>query len=291
MKERRSPFLAYRYLVTPISPQITFNQLLNKDKETLISEIIENLASSSKTEWNIKSKRYLLYGSQSRNDIHVIKFARETNEKLYLEGEEDIEIQGIKEAKYVYLIIDTVNQIILLERNVSIFSSIDNAVKVLSSFFREKMKEFDYVVNIYPLATKRKFWNYVETADEIFELTLIMNAPNMAFFGHEDTRDVLKQIKEATNNEEFDLSFKNKEGNLKIAKETIGKWVDYVREVGGKYILKFSYNGQKEVKTSKNDTVKTYIERKKTEKYSDYEMDNIKSKLDAINKLENRDDK
>ena len=47
---------------------------------------------------------------------------------------------------------------------------------------------------------------------------------------------------------------------------------------------------EKETKTSKNDTVKTYIERKKAEKYSEYEMDNIKSKLDAINKLESRDE-
>lgn len=290
MKEKRSPFFAFRYLVTPISSQISITQQLNKKKEILISEIIENLSNSRKTEWTNGNKRYLFYGSQSKGNVHIIKFAKETNEKLYIEGDDDIEIQGIKEAKYVYLIIDTKNQIILIERNVSIFSSINSSIKVLAGYFREKMKEFDYVVNIYPLATKRKFWNYVESADEIFELSLVMNAPNMAFFGHEDTREVLLQIKEATNNEEFDLSFKNKEGNLKIAKNTIGKWVDYVREVGGKYLLKFAVNGEKETRSSKNDTVKTYIKRKKTEKYSDYEMDNIQSKLDAINNLESRDE-
>ena len=123
----------------------------------MISEIIENLANSTKTEWTKGNKRYLFYGSQSKDNVHIIKFARETNEKLYIEGDDDIEIQGIKEAKYVYLIIDTKNQIILLERNVTVFSSIDNSIKVLADYFREKMKEFDYVVNIYPLATKRKF--------------------------------------------------------------------------------------------------------------------------------------
>ena len=177
-----------------------------------------------------------------------------------------------------------------MERNHSVFHSISQAVSVLSDFFREKMYDFDYVVNIYPLASKRKFWNYVESADEIFELALVMNAPNMAFFGHDDTRDVLRQIKEATNNEEFDIAFKNKEGNLKIAKETLGGWIDYVREIGGKYLLKFSVNGIKETKTSSSDTVKTYISKKKNTKFTEEEIENIKTKIEAINTLESRDD-
>lgn len=290
MKEKRSPFFAFRYLVTPISSQISITQQLNQNKEVLISAIIEDLSNSRKTEWTRGNKRYLFYGSQSKENVHIIKFARETNEKIYIEDDDDIEIQGIKEAKFVYLIIDTLNQIVLIERNVSVFNSIDNSVNVLADFLRKEMKIYDYVVNIYPLATKKKFWNYVANADEIFELTLEMNAPNMAFFGHEDTREVLRKIKEATNNEEFDISFKNKEGNLKITRETIGRWVDYVREVGGKYLLKYAVNGEKETRTSKNDTVKTYIERKKKELYTDYEMENIKSKLNSINSLESRDE-
>ncbi len=290
MKERRSPFFAFRYLVTPVSEQISINQILNKSKEELMVDVIHNLSESTKTEWNRGSKRYLFYGSQSKKNVFVIKFARETNEKIYVEGDDDIEVKGIKEAKYVYLIIDTKHQIILLERNLSVFNSMNNAISVLADFFREKMREFDYVVNIYPLASKRKFWNYVEKAEEIFELSLVMNAPNMAFFGHEDTRDVLQQIKEATNNEEFDIAFKNKDGNLKIVKETLGSWIDYVREIGGRYLLKYSVNGVLETKTSETDTVKTYIQRKKNEKFTDDEIDNIKTKLDAIHKLESRED-
>lgn len=290
MKERRSPFFAFRYLVTPVSEQISINQILNKSKEELMVDVIHNLSESTKTEWTRGSKRYLFYGSQSKKDVFVIKFARETNEKIYVEGDDDIEIKGIKEAKYVYLIVDTKHQIILLERNLSVFNSMNNAISVLADFFREKMREFDYVVNIYPLASKRKFWNYVEKAEEIFELSLVMNAPNMALFGHEDTRDVLQQIKEATNNEEFDIAFKNKDGNLKIVKETLGSWIDYVREIGGRYLLKYSVNGVLETKTSETDTVKTYIQRKKNEKFTDDEIDNIKTKLDAIHKLESRED-
>lgn len=290
MIEKRSPFYAYRYLVTPTSEQITITQQLNKSKEELITEIVRNLSINTKTEWTKGNKRYLFYGFQNKDNIYIVKYARVTNEKIYIEGDKDIEIQGIKEAKYVYVIIDTKHQIILLERNVSVFQSIDNSVNTLADFFRSGMREFDYVVNIYPLVSKKKFWNYVETADEIFELSLVMNAPNMAFFGHEDTRDILQQIKETTNNEEFDISFKNKEGKLKIVKAALGGWIDYVREVGGKYLLKFSKNGVIETKTSETDTAKIYLERKKAEKYTDEEMKNISDKLESIHKLESRDD-
>ena len=290
MKEKKSPFFAYRYLVTPTSEQTTISQQLNKPKEELIRDFIEKLAITTKTEWTKGKKRYLFYGSQHFENVYIIKYARETNENIYVEGDNDINIESIKEAKFVYLFIDTEHQVILLERNQSAFSSIDNSVSVLADFFREHMREFDYVVNIYPLVTKRKFWNYVDSADEIYELTLQLNAPNMAFFGHEDTSDVLQQIKDTTNNEEFDLSFKNKEGRLKIIREALGSWIDYVQEVGGRYILRFSSNGVTDTKTSETDTAKTYIPRKKAEKYDDHELENIKAKLESMHKLEDRED-
>ncbi len=290
MIEKRSPFFAYRYLVTPISQQSLFPSKTGKSKEELMIEIVENLAINTKTEWIKGNKRYLFYGFQNKDNLFIVKYAKETHENIYVEGDSDIEIKGIKEAKYVYLIIDTTHQIILVEKNVSVFQSIENSVNVLSDYFRSNMRDYDFVVNIYPLVSNQKFWSYVKSADEIFELSLEMNAPNMAFFGHEDTRDILQQIKNTTNNEEFDISFKNKEGKLKVIKEALGSWIEYVREVGGRYLLKFKKNGVLETKTSDNDTAKTYIERKKDEKYTDEELKNIATKLESINKLETRED-
>jgi hypothetical protein len=289
MIDKRSPFYAYRYLVSPINSQTTIIQYLNSSKEELMKSVINNLTFDTKTEYTKGNKRYLFYGVQEFDEIHIIKFARETNEKLYIEGENDIEIQGIKEAKYVYLIIDTKNQIILLERNNRVFQQIESAIEILATYFREKMIIYDYVVNVYPLVSKKKFWSYVESADEIYELSLELNAPNL-FFGNSDTREILKEIKDVTNNETFDISFKNKEGKLKVAQESLGKYIDYVREVGGKYLLKFMRNGVREVKTSLSDTAKTYIERKKTEKYSSEELLEIREKLTHIHTLETRDE-
>jgi hypothetical protein len=290
MNDKRSPFYAFRYLVTPLSDQKSIFQPLDKSKEELMADIVKSITESTKTEWTKRSKRFLFYGFQSRKNIHILKFAKETNERVYIEGDDDIEIHGITEAKFIYLIIDIKHQIILVERNISVFQDINAATNILAEYFREKMREFDYVVNIYPLVSNKKFWHYVESADKIYELSLVLNSPNMAFFGHEDTRDVLKQIQDTTNNEEFDIAFKSKEGKLRIAKETLGGWIEYVREVGGKYLLKFSKDGAIDTKTSQTDTTKTYIPIKKNEKYTEEELDTISIKLESIHELKTRDD-
>lgn len=226
---------------------------------------------------------------RKKNDFVILKYARESNEKIYIEGESDIEIKGIKEAKYVFLIIDVKHQVILIERNTSVFNSVRSAINILSDYFRERMREFDYVVNIYPLVSKKSFWNYIDEADEVFELSLLLNAPNMPFLGDADTRSVLQKIKDTINNEEFEIGLRNKEGTLTVVQETLGSWINYIREVGGKYMIKFKKNGVEQRKTSYDDTAKTFIPRKKTELYNDEELKNIEDKLNMMHNLENRD--
>jgi hypothetical protein len=288
MRETPSPFYAYRYLVAPSNNQTSILHDLNKRKEDLMIDIYESINVNHKTTWIKGQKKYLFIGFQKSNDLYIIKFAREKIENIYIEKEEDIEIENIKEVKFVYLFVDTTNQIILIEQNKRIFGNISNAIEVIEDFLRTIMMKNHYSVNIYPLVSTKKFWNYVNTADEIFELSLLLNAPNMNH-GGEDTRSVLQKVKDLTNNETLNLSIKNKDGKLKLIRETIGDWIDYVREVGGKYSLKFKKDGVIDTKTSETDTSKTQITCKKKSKYSDEELENIKAKMNQIHDLKDRD--
>jgi hypothetical protein len=289
MKGKKSPFFAFRYMVTPINNQISVFHELGKSKEELMKEIVYSLNENTKTEWLKGSKRYLVYGFQKKNNFFILKYARESIGKNYVEGESDIEIKKVIETKYVYLIIDVEHQVILIERNTSVFGSVRSAMNILSDYFREKMREHDYVVNIYPLVSKKSFWNYVEEADEIFELNLLLNAPNMPFLGDSDTRSVLQKIKDTTNNEEFEIGLRNKEGSLKVISDTLGTWINYIREVGGRYTIKYNQNGIQHRKTSYDDTAITYIPLKRTENYSEEELQNIEDKLKLMHNIENRE--
>ena len=290
MKDRHTPFFVFRYLVTLNNSTTSLFHDLQRTKEELMCEIIDNLVVNTKTKWKLGDNEYIFYGWQSDEEIKILKFARVKNEKIYQEGDTDIEVNEIQETKFVFLFIDLKHQIIFLERNGSVFSSVDNAINTFSEYLREKVKGYGYAVSTYPLVSKRKFWQYIEEADKIYELSLELNAPNLAFLGGNKTRDVLEEIKEVTNNEKFDMSIKNSEGKLKIAKEALGDWIDYVREVGGKYMLSYETEGEKITKNSKTDTKKLTILKKKVDKYTQKELREIRLKFESINRLETRDD-
>jgi hypothetical protein len=290
MKNKKVPFLAYRYLVTAKSNQLTLIQETSLSKEELFKNIVNEIINAPKIDFIKGSKRYLFIGKQSNSNIHIVKLARESNEIIHVEGETDIEEKGIKEAKYIVLIIDTEHQIVLVENKKSTFQYITTSVNIIEDYFREKMLAYDYIVNMYPLASKNKFWSYIKEASAIFELTLEMNAPNMPFFGDSDTREILSILRDDTNNETLSISIKNKDGKLKIVKEFFGKYIDYVREVGGKYFLKFSRNGSIETTKSDDDTYITYLSKIEDENYVEEDLGKIADKLTSIHKLETRED-
>lgn len=286
--DKKSPFIAFRYLTSPFEKVPTLFDEINPPKEELIADYITELSNNLKTEKQIGNKRFLVYGFQSNENLKIFKFARESVEKVFLEGETDIIEDKIKETKFVYVIIDITKQLVLIERNVSVFQDVNTTAKYLSTIFREHMRKFGYVVNIYALSSNYKFWNYVEDADFIYELKLELNAPNFPLFGNSNTREVLQEIKDDTNNEKFQMTFINLEGKLKVIKGTIGGFIDYILEVGGKYLLNYSKNGVRDTKTSEQDLTKTFIERKKEDKYNDDEISNIQTKIDNIHQLETR---
>ena len=109
------------------------------------------------------------------------------------------------------------------------------------------------------------------------------------FFGSQETREISAQIKASTNNEEIDISLKSKAGKLKITKESIGQYIDYVREVGGRYSLKFSRNGVKQTINSSIDTAKIHLERN-LDHYSKESFKKLENRLGLFNLLKNRTD-
>lgn len=289
MRDNPSPFYAFRYLVAPIDNQVSLLHFTNKSKEELMKDIFIDFVESKKIVWNLGAKRFIFYGFQRfEENLFVVKFVKEISGAIYVEGEEDVERQDKQSVKFVYLIVDVEKQIILIERNVGVFPKVFKCAKFLETYLRDRMRHFDYSVNIRELPSPKKFWNYVEEADAIYELTMVMNAPNM-FNGGKATRNLLKEVKDSVNNEEIRVTLRNSEGLLRLTMETIGEYIKYIQEVGGKYILKIKRDNVPETKTSKDDIARTFITRHKTEEYDEDELKNIQDKVDMIHSIESRD--
>lgn len=206
-------------------------------------------------------------------------------------GEEDVERQEKQGVRFVYVIVETEKQIMLIERNVSVFPKIFKCAYYIESYLRDRMRNFDFTVNLRELPSPKRFWNYVDEAEDIFELTMTMNAPNMALFAGEETADLLRQVKDSVNNEEISITVRNRDGLLRLTRRAIGNYIRYIQQVGGKYSLKIRRNNVEEVKTSQDDIARTFIKRSKaTEAYDEDELNNIHVKIELLNSIENRDE-
>lgn len=280
-------FYTYRYLISNTAEQMSIFEMLH-NKESLIKKILLDLLDQKKVSWNYATKRYIFTGIEKfESDIFIIKFARESINKIYVEDEIDIKKTDILEARYVYLIIDIKNQILLIEDKKSIFQDFKTAIKLINTFINEKIKEYNYHLNIFPLATKYTFWQSVSEAEKIYQLTLKLNAPNMAFFANRSTQRILKAIKDEVNNDELDLIFKNSDGNLEVKKTGIGTWIDYIREIGGKYFMKYRENGIMKTLSSNNDIYNVELEI--DDELENNQKEEIKTKINNISELDNRE--
>lgn len=286
MKRR---FFAFRYLITQSKQLDLFGEQISK--EELVNNILSNLEINKKTIWSSNLKKYIFAGVEKYQDnLYFLKFARESNNTIYVENINDITKTKILEARYIYLIINTEFQIILIEQNRAIFQNFKTVTTLIAKYFNEYLSKNSLHLNIYPLATKYVFWHQVENADSIYQLTLKLNAPNMAFFANRHTQKILKIIKEETNNEELDIILKNSDGKLEVKRKGIGQWIDYVREIGGKYFMKYKDENEDQMKTisSSEDVYNTEIALENDFIDEDTKK-NISEKIAKISDIESRE--
>src|SRR5690606_32564541 len=100
----------------------------------------------------------------------------------------------------------------------------------------------------------------------------------------------LALLKEETNNEVVQVSFKNTDGKLNVAESFFSGYISYILEVGGKYMMKIMRHGQRETKTSQSDNIGSNINRNSLSKPTDVEIEQISKRMKEIHLLETRTD-
>jgi hypothetical protein len=96
--------------------------------------------------------------------------------------------------------------------------------------------EYDYTISLDEKPSKTTFWDYVESAEEVYKFSMKLNALNIGI-GNSDVRDALDALNKQFNNDEVIIELKNQDGNLEIPKSVVGRYIEYVSQVGGKYSL------------------------------------------------------
>jgi hypothetical protein len=290
-RDGRGLFYAFRYLVTPSDRQHSMIHEWEKaSKEELMLRVFDDLMSKKKSDFLIKKKRFIVYGIQrKRNEVYVLKFAKEVKTKRYVEGPLDVEVKPNDGIGFIYLFVDPTRQIVLVQKKAKVFSGLETGVKYFETFLQDRMTHHHYTVKLQPLANTDKFWEAVATADGIYELSLTLNAPNM-LFGSNAIREQLDELQKETNNDQVTIKLENRDGNLHVDKNIFGRFLEYIFTVGGRSKLVRRVGDSIETRTNLDDIKSTRIDADPESTISDEEMKNISDKMKHIHNGEQKKD-
>jgi len=235
-------FYAFRYFLVA-NDQVSIYHNMIKDKREIIENIFKDLEKQNKISKILGDRRFILCLSYKiSKDIYVCKFAKEKHFTKFEESEYDIKDIDDCDYPFVFLIVDVRNQIILIQHKSNVFRHISTAKNKLQEWIMFNTEMYDYNFKLDEITHEHIFWDYVKSAENIFEVNLKMKSPNL-FDGWIDANEVLAILRGIFNNTETNIKLSNEKGKLKIEKKSLDSIIKYITDCGGEWRLKAKLNG------------------------------------------------
>lgn len=241
--EKSITFSCYRYFIIPFE-QISFKQLETSNKNQLVKNIFLTLEEEHKIEKTISKSPYILYFTHKYSDnLYLCKFARQSYRTAYHDIGTDIELSKEENFPFIYLIVDTYRQIILIQNKSDASIKFTTFRNSLEKWFQSNIYDLGFEFKLDEMSDEYAFWDYVKSAEKIYELSLNLKSPNL-FGGKTDAEEFLREVKSDFNTNETNLAFKNTKGALTIT-DVIKNFIKYITSGGGKWRLKADIPGKK----------------------------------------------
>ncbi|MBE5040129.1 hypothetical protein [Ructibacterium gallinarum] len=254
-------FASYRYFIIPME-QISLFDIVEEKRKESVNKFFKRLESEKKLTFTLEKRKHILFYNRMVNkNILICKFSRESFETRYQEGEEDIEDFLEPNFPFIFLIIDTERQIILMEIKTNVFSSIEAAKNKLEKCINDVFAISGFEVKLEEISDEDGFWNYVDGATGIYGLTLKMNSPNL-FGGYIDTNEMLREINQEYNNTGTSIGITNKKPqiqNVNKDNKKLANAIKYVSGGGGEWTLTAETKNGKRTFRSKHNVKKVSI--------------------------------
>lgn len=286
MEKLEHSFGAYRYFIVP-NEQMSLFDTIEEKRKSAVQNFFSSLVQEKKRSWEIKNQKHLLvFNRQISDSVFICKFSMETKKTIFIESESDIENIDEVDYPFVYVIIDTLRQIILFELKTSVFSSLNVSKEKLKACFESVFSFYGFEVLFEEITDSNTFWTFVNDATGIYEIAIILNSPNL-FGGFNNTNDMLKQISETYNNSQTTIKLTGKKAvlrNIKQNNKPLSDAVEYVSGGGGEWTLTVaSKSGERKTYKSKHNIRKVTVRRINSK---DHQSEVTKDILHALDNVE-----
>lgn len=247
----------------------------------MLVDIWEELLEDKKTEFIHRGSRFIIYGLKKHNDeLFFYRIAKENKSQDYKEGDDDVIIKNDTRLSVVNFLVHTKTQLVLCQKDTNAFVNIETPMNALKKYLTNLTLINDYVISIDEKPSKKEFWNHLEDASGVYSISFKLNSLNLEL-GGENIRNAIKAINDDFNNEELDITLRNRKGKLSLAKDKIDGYIEYIHTLGGKYRMVY-FSKMSNVKKAIT-SLQNAISFKFRKKINDEDPDKIIDKLNDIN--------
>ncbi len=217
------------------------------------------LQSERKLAGTRRGKRHLLvHVSNPRNGLHICKLAKER--RFTKQDETTYGVEPVQDHEYPYItvILETVAQVVLIQKKTTAFSELKDSQRALEEVFSRvgRFGRFRFVLA--PISLRRSFWDVVDTAEEIYRLQITIEGPNF-FSDAWKGEDIARKLERFYGSTKTDVALRNDGGQLKIPREDFADPVRVVSAGGGEYRLRFRRKGHTRSETITNTMTTIHV--------------------------------
>ena len=172
------------------------------------------------------------------DDVHGVMsgvVSRRAKQKLY-----DKDFASHIEDNYppVVWFWDRNEQVVLVEQKTSVFTKAEQSAKAFKDISALFLGQYVVHAEIFPKLTDDAFWETYEMLSHVYRVEFELAAPNMFGETKKELGDFLKKVTKQTNASDFQPTFINRRGNLRLLKS---KWVqamqDWINDGAGAWLV------------------------------------------------------
>lgn len=234
------PFLALRYSLVEHDQKALVVQELPEPKGRAITVSVEG-----DREFSANGVRYSFVGFEFIESVDdefpsgrflVGKMAKYRQAHLGTKVPGDIQEFDVDNWIPVYVVVDVLGQYIFVQKDYK-FGTEEQVCNALQEGLRIPVLEtYNHLLFIEPKLEAGRFWSIVEGHNKIYKIDLTMISPNI-LETNKKARKALEELKKLFGQDDVAIRLRNENGDLKVPKNPISEYVDYIEEGEGKWAV------------------------------------------------------
>lgn len=246
-EQTKEAYIVTRYFLDKDAQMHIDDYLDPKTKEDIFMELLAQLKAEKYLPGFIGSQNYRVYFSKCFSDTRLLlKFAKRKDIVINNATETDIDKINRDDYPFSYIIVDTKNQLFLIQKNPELSSDVTVIIHSVEKIFSSFLTDKNISLRLTPITESGSFWETVENnMGKISSVEFEFLSPN--FLGQSyKINQLMKELKDNTNVDSMKMTMKNEKGHLTILDKYpfFKDALQYISNGGGKWKIGFFGGGK-----------------------------------------------